>query len=195
MQGCKALFESFVQYSMQSQLVPGQTGCAFQYGSTEYLASPCCNTNMQQCCAPQAVNITLPVLSGTRTSVIAATCAHPSKVATVLNDFIAIQQQQSSLATTNAGGSDFWQKYSAFQSTCQQKIYNQKCTSSAECLSSACDRRNGQCVVPWGSEAPLLARCYYANMLPELRSEWKAMWCAANLRFREFFNESSCRTQ
>ena len=48
LQGCKALFDTFVTYSLQARSIPGQTTCMSQYGTADYLTNPCCNQNLNQ---------------------------------------------------------------------------------------------------------------------------------------------------
>ena len=180
-QGCKALLESFVSISLQPRTVAGSTSCNQQWGTLAFLADPCCNSNMQQCCVAAPTTVSVPIMTGTQDAVIAQKCRQPTAVKTVLSDYLSYQYQQqqaqaSSSASTSSGASDAWQKYTAFMQTCQLAIYNQKCTTDAECLSDSCDRRNGWCLVPWGSEAPLLAKCYAQNMRTDLAFEWKRMW-------------------
>jgi hypothetical protein len=63
-----------------------------------------------------------------------------------------------------------------FIQTCASMVYSQKCTTDSDCLSDNCDRRNKQCMVPYGNEAPLFAKCFVQQMPVDLKFEWKLMW-------------------
>ncbi|XXQ39835.1 Uncharacterized protein PBTT_10317 [Plasmodiophora brassicae] len=176
-QSCRKIINSFFATTQKKVTIPGANYCAFEYGSSQFATSPCCNQSLanSQCCVPATVQASVTTLNNVSLPTIQAQCATPGKVQLAILGYMASYNQISQKPLDYNALFNSW---FAFTGQCQSLIYNQQCTKDSDCVySGSCDTTNSKtCKVPWGTDYLLVLQCYYDRMAPDLKTTLNVAW-------------------
>jgi hypothetical protein len=172
--GCRGLVSSWMTFRNATMTATGNQMCLFRFDQPEWRTDPCCNHELlqTQCCRPRSVTFQARVVDSFNTTRIAATCKNPTQISSLLTNVVDAMKGESQ---EPLDFNKMFQTFTQFVMTCSEAVFNQQCTTDADCPYSGSCGQNGQCLVDFTNPGPAFVKCALAKMSDEMKLEFKAM--------------------
>lgn len=184
---CRSAFFQKIKtfYVSSTGTITGKSGnrCNFLYGTQAYATSPCCNQSLAytECCSTSS-DIEIQYPSFSEISITEDQCQFPSRVESLMVDFLQAQQYYSmaeAQSKQNSKIQDAWNAYSQFIQQCQRTLTDPTttCTQDSQCsYFRTCNLQLGTCQYNFIHPEKSLAACFIDQMDPLILDQMILTW-------------------